>query len=377
MSLPNVLAANRNASPKCGGIFDVDSRAQTLAELEAQTAAPGFWDDQNAARGVIELANRERAILKPFGEVEAAIEEAGLLIEMARDEGEGAHRTDALAEAGSNLDTAERAFEQLELQSLLSGPLDASSAYLTLHAGAGGTESCDWADMLMRMYRRYCERRGFESEIIEYQAGEEAGIRSVTFSVSGPYAYGYMKSERGVHRLVRISPFDANHRRHTSFVALDVVAEVDEAIDVEIADEDLRVDTFRASGAGGQHVNTTDSAVRITHIPTGIVVACQAERSQHKNRAKAMKVLRAKVYEWNRDQQRKELERFYGEKGEIAWGSQIRSYVLQPYTMVKDHRTSEETSNVNAVLDGDLQAFVERYLKQNVGQDAEAGNDDR
>jgi peptide chain release factor 2 len=255
------------------------------------------------------------------------------------------------------------------MQSLLGGEMDGSNAYLTLHAGAGGTESCDWADMLLRMYRRYCERTGFDLEVMDYQAGEEAGIRSVTFAVAGAFAYGFMKTERGVHRLVRISPFDSNKRRHTSFVALDVVPEVDEEIDVELRDDDLRVDTFRASGAGGQHVNTTDSAVRITHLPTGIVVACQAERSQHKNRAKAMKVLRAKVYEWNLDQKRKDMEKFYGDKGEIAWGSQIRSYVLQPYTMVKDHRTSEETSNVNAVLDGNLQAFIKQYLKQNIGQD--------
>ena len=331
--------------------------------------ATGFWNDQNQARVVIEKANRERAVIKPFNEVGAGIDEAALLLEMAAEEEDGADRNDALREAEVSLDQARLGFEKLEMQSLLGGEMDGSNAYLTLHAGAGGTESCDWADMLLRMYRRYCERAKFDLEVMDYQSGEEAGIRSVTFAVAGAFAYGFMKAERGVHRLVRISPFDSNKRRHTSFVALDVVPEVDEEIEVDLRDDDLRVDTFRASGAGGQHVNTTDSAVRITHKPTGIVVACQAERSQHKNRAKAMKVLRAKVFEWNLDQKRKDMEKFYGDKGEIAWGSQIRSYVLQPYTMVKDHRTLEETSNVNAVLDGDLQPFVEQYLKQNIGQD--------
>jgi len=222
--------------------------------------------------------------------------------------------------------------------------------------------------MLLRMYRRYCEERGFETEMLEYSPGDEAGVKSATILVSGPYAYGYMKAERGVHRLVRISPFDSNSRRHTSFAALDVVAEVADDVDVDIKDDELRVDTYRSSGAGGQHVNTTDSAVRITHLPTGIVVACQAERSQHKNRAVAMKMLRARVYEWMLDRKRKDMEKFYGEKGEIAWGSQIRSYVLQPYTMVKDLRTGEETSNVNAVLDGSIDAFIEAYLKMKASE---------
>ncbi len=312
-------------------------------------------------------------MLKPFEEISSLLEDAGLLLEMGKDEEDLAQRDEVLEEANAGLKRAETGFEKLELQSLLSGRFDSNAAYLTLHAGAGGTESCDWADMLFRMYRRFCERNGFSCEIIELQAGEEAGVRRATFTVDGAFAYGYMKAERGVHRLVRISPFDSNKRRHTSFVALDVVAAIDEDIDVEIRDEDLRVDTFRASGAGGQHVNTTDSAIRITHIPTGIVVACQAERSQHKNRSKAMKVLRAKVYEWNLDQKRKELERFYGQKGEIAWGSQIRSYVMQPYTMVKDHRTGSETSSVTAVLDGDIQQFIEAYLKQNVGEEEGEG----
>jgi len=316
---------------------------------------------------VINEANRHRAVLKPFGQLSDTLEEAGLMIELAREEEDEQQGGRAVADAAELLAQAEDAFDSLEIQSLLSGKLDSNNAYLTLHAGAGGTESCDWADMLLRMYRRYAEREGYDCAIIDFQPGEEAGVRRVTLSVSGPYAYGYLKSERGVHRLVRISPFDANKRRHTSFAAMDVVAEVDDDVDVEIKDEDLRIDTYRSSGAGGQHVNTTDSAVRLTHLPTGIVVACQAERSQHKNRAMAMKLLRAKVYEWILDQKRRDMEKFYGEKGEIAWGSQIRSYVMQPYTMVKDHRTSAETSNVNAVLDGDIQAFIEAYLKHSAG----------
>ena len=338
--------------------------------LEAQAADPSFWDDPNTARVVIEKTNQQRAILKPFHDVSRAIEEVELMVELAEAEEEDAQRASAISEANETLADAEALFKQLEFKSLLSGKLDGSNAYLTLHAGAGGTESCDWADMLFRMYRRYCERNGFELDIMELQSGDEAGIKNVTFQVSGTFAYGYMKAERGVHRLVRISPFDSNKRRHTSFAALDVVAEVDDDVEVEIADSDLRVDTYRASGAGGQHINKTDSAVRMTHLPTGIVVACQAERSQHKNRAKAMKILRAKIYEYMQDQKRKDMEQFYGKKGEIAWGSQIRSYVLQPYTMVKDHRTSCETSNVNAVLDGDLYAFIEAQLKKQAVDDA-------
>jgi len=261
-----------------------------------------------------------------------------------------------------------RDYEKLELQSLLSGPLDANNAYLNIHAGAGGTESCDWADMLYRMYRRYAEKHGFGFHVLDFQTGDEAGIKSISFYVEGHNAYGYLKAERGVHRLVRISPFDSNKRRHTSFASLDVVAEVDDSIEVNIEENDIRVDTFRASGAGGQHVNTTDSAIRITHAPTGIVVQCQAERSQHMNRQKAMDMLKARIYEYELDQQKKEMERFYSAKGEISWGGQMRSYVMQPYTMVKDLRTNYETSNVNAVMDGDLDPFIEAYLRMECGK---------
>ncbi len=273
-----------------------------------------------------------------------------------------------MAEAEPMLAQLKRRAHDLELQALFSGPMDAHNAYLALHAGAGGTEACDWADMLYRMFRRFCENHGYTMEVLDALSGDEAGLKSVSFLVSGPFAFGRLKSERGVHRLVRISPFDANKRRHTSFASLDVVAEIADDIEIEIAEKDLRVDTYRASGAGGQHVNKTDSAIRITHIPSGIVVQCQAERSQHSNRDKAMKMLRARLYELQQDKKRQEMERFYSPKGEIAWGHQIRSYVLQPYTMVKDHRTDFEMGNVAAVLDGDLDGFVESYLKTFCGR---------
>jgi peptide chain release factor 2 len=293
------------------------------------------------------------------------VEECGVLHELAEAESDPAQKESALKETAGILDRIDKAFSSLEVQTLLNGRFDASNAYLSLHAGAGGTESCDWADILLRMYRRYCERHGYDVSVMDYLAGEEAGIKNITLLVTGPYAYGHLKAERGVHRLVRISPFDANKRRHTSFVSMDVVAEIDEDVEIEIDEKDLRVDTYRSSGAGGQHVNKTDSAVRLTHLPTGLVVACQAERSQHKNRDRAMKMLTAKLYELEMDKKRKEMEKFYGEKGEIAWGRQIRSYVFQPYTMVKDHRTDVETSNVAAVLDGEIDEFIEGYLKQN------------
>ena len=317
---------------------------------------------------MIDKTNQQRAILKPFQAVESALEEAGVMLELSELEEDAAQSAQALKDIDESLATTEAMFEKLEIQSLLSNELDGSSAYLTLHAGAGGTESCDWADMLYRMYSRYCEDHDLKFDVLELQAGDEAGIKRASVQISGAYAYGYLKAERGVHRLVRISPYDSNKRRHTSFAAVDVVAEISDDIEVDMAESDLRVDTYRASGAGGQHVNTTDSAVRITHLPTGVVVACQAERSQHMNRAKAMKMLRAKVYEMILDEKRKDMEKFYGTKGEIAWGSQIRSYVLQPYTMVKDHRCGVETSNVQKVLDGDIQMFIEGWLKSQQGK---------
>ncbi len=292
------------------------------------------------------------------------LDDGEVLLELAQGEPSGAARNEALAETAGLVERAAKGFETLELQSLLTGPMDASNAYLSIHAGAGGTESCDWAAMLYRMYQRYCDRAGFAVELMDIAEGDEAGLNSVTFGVRGVNAYGYFKAERGVHRLVRISPFDSNKRRHTSFCSVDVIAELEEDVEVEVRDEDLEIDTFRAGGAGGQHINTTDSAVRIRHKPTGIIVACQAERSQHKNRDKAMKMLAARLYEWEQDQKKKEMEKFYGDKGDIAWGRQIRSYVMQPYTMVKDHRTEMQTSNVAAVMDGDLDDFIEAYLRR-------------
>lgn len=331
--------------------------------MEARAAAPDFWNDQNRAKAVIGETNALKSVIVPFDAIARGIEDLEVMIELAAAETDHAQLKSAESECARLMETLAGDYRKFEVQSLLSDKLDANNAYLSLNAGAGGTESCDWAQMLLRMYSRYCERAGYDVAVMDIQRGDEAGIKSVTIQVSGSYAYGYLKGERGVHRLVRISPFDSNKRRHTSFVACDIVAEIDDSIDIKIEDKDLRVDTFRSSGAGGQHVNKTDSAIRIVHMPTGVVVSCQAERSQHANRDKAMKMLAARLYEIERDKQNKEMEKFYGDKGEIAWGSQIRSYVLQPYQMVKDHRTEAETGNVDAVLDGDLELFIESYLK--------------
>jgi peptide chain release factor 2 len=335
-------------------------------------SSPGFWDDANAARVVIDHKNALEAVVEPFEKLALGQADAELMAELLESEGHTADSHPDMAELTRQVAALEKQLEYFELQSLMVGKFDANNAFLTLHAGAGGTESCDWAAMLLRMYDRYCLDKGFEVSTIYYQPGDEAGVKSATLMVSGPWAYGFLKAERGVHRLVRISPFDSAKRRHTSFASLDVVAEISDDVEVEIDEKDLRVDTFRAGGAGGQHVNKTDSAIRITHIPSGIVVACQAERSQHSNRAKAMKVLRSKLYELQQDNKRREMEKFYGDKGEIAWGHQIRSYVLQPYTMVKDHRTDAETGQVDAVLDGDLDLFIEAWLRWNRGN-GEAG----
>ncbi len=326
-------------------------------------ASGDFWNDQAAAKNVIDQANAHRAVLNPFKAMLTRLEDARMLLELADLESDQKHREQTVLDVERELERFETDFNRLEIEALFNGRLDRHNAYLSLHAGAGGTEACDWAGMLLRMYRRYCENHGFRVSILDMLPGEEAGIKSVALLVEGEYAYGYFSAERGVHRLVRISPFDANKRRHTSFASLDVTAELDDDVAVEINDADLRVDTYRSGGAGGQHVNKTDSAIRLTHLPTGIVVACQSERSQASNRNKAMKLLKSRVYEWMQDQKRQEMEKFYGEKGEIAWGRQIRSYVLQPYTMAKDHRTDLEIGNVAAVLEGDLDRFIEAYLK--------------
>ncbi len=342
----------------------MDARRARATELERRTTAPDFWNDPNKARELLDQVNRERELITPYDSLHRKAEDIAVLIEMAGAESDPELSNMAEAEATGDLEPLEKAVIAMELKSMLSSPLDGNNAFLTLHAGAGGTEACDWAAMLHRMLRRYCEKKDFKVELLDYQDGDEAGLKSASMQVIGPYAYGYLKSERGVHRLVRISPYDANKRRHTSFASVDVVAEIDDNIDIEINDVDIRVDTFRSSGAGGQHVNKTDSAIRITHMPSGFVVSCQTQRSQHQNRAQAMKMLKSRLYELELDKKKREMDRFYGDKGDIAWGSQIRSYVLQPYTQAKDERTEVKTSNIQAVLDGDLDLFVEAYLKK-------------
>ncbi len=302
-------------------------------------------------------------VIQPFDAMTAVLEDCDVMLELLGMEEDPAQIQAGEKELTQSLKKIEKLFNDMELKSLLGQKFDANNAYLTINAGAGGTESCDWASMLWRMYFRFCERNGFKFSILDMQEGEEAGLKSVSAHIEGPYAYGMLKAERGVHRLVRISPFDSASRRHTSFTAVDVVAEIDDEVEVELNDADIRVDTYRASGSGGQHVNTTDSAVRMTHMPTGIVVACQSERSQHANRDKVRRVLIAKIYEWQMDQKRKEIEKFYDPKGSIAWGSQIRSYVLQPYQMVKDLRTDVQSSNPGAVLNGEIGPFIEAMLR--------------
>ncbi len=322
---------------------------------------PDFWDDKATAQETVETVGSIRNTLEPFNELETVVGDFSVLAELAEMEGED---SELLGEADQSWRDLQKRLDKLELVSFLSGKTDANNAFISVHAGAGGTESCDWAAMLLRMYSHWAESNGYKVATVDYQPGDEAGVKSATLLVSGKFAFGYLKHERGVHRLVRISPFDSNSRRHTSFAAVDVVPEVEDDIDIDIAEADLRIDTYRASGAGGQHVNRTDSAVRITHIPSGIVVACQQERSQHKNRHTAMKLLKAKLYE--REEQKRENERAveYGEKSENAWGSQIRSYVLHPYQKVKDLRTEVETGNTQAVLDGDLDMFMEAMMRQ-------------
>lgn len=288
------------------------------------------------------------------------MEEAKGYFELAREEED----EETLKEVSARVDQVEKDLQAAEFKRMLGGENDPNNAIVSIHSGAGGTEAQDWANILLRMYLRWAERKGFKTDIIDYQPGEEAGVKSVTLTVNGEYAYGYLKAESGIHRLVRISPFDAGKRRHTSFASLFVYPEIQEDILVEINEDDLRVDTFRSSGAGGQHVNKTDSAVRLTHLPTGIVVQCQNERSQHKNRAMAMKVLKARLYELKKKEQEEKMEQFTSTKKDIAWGSQIRSYTLQPYRLVKDHRTNLEIGNVDAVLDGDLDPFIQTYLLQ-------------
>ena len=341
----------------------IDERRSRLASLEEQQASGDFWNDQAKAKDVIAKTNAERAYVVPFDSLSKTVEDAGVMLDLAEME-EGTAQQSALKDTLAECAKADEYFAKLRMQSLLGGKFDACNVFVKLHAGQGGTEACDWVTMLYRMYQRYAEDQGWKIEEYDQQPGEEAGLKDVYFRIEGPYAYGVMKAERGIHRLVRISPFDANKRRQTSFASVETVAEINDDIDVEIKDEDLRIDTYRSGGAGGQHVNKTDSAVRLTHIPTGIVVACQKERSQHMNKEKAMNMLRAQLYEYYEDQKKSEMDRFYGAKSVNGWGSQIRSYVFCPYTMVKDLRTEYETSDVNGVMDGHIQPFIEAWLQQ-------------
>jgi len=344
----------------CGGVFDVDGKQKRVEELNKVTSQPEFWNDAEKAQGILKEQAALKGVIDSWEKHRSDLEEARFFLDIAKDE----KSEEALNEAATKVTEVAKGMAQTELTQLLGGPDDRRNAIVSLHPGAGGTEAQDWAEILLRMYLRWADRRGYRKEILEYQPGEEAGVKSVTFTVEGDYAYGYLKAEAGIHRLVRISPFDANSRRHTSFASVFVYPEVDDTIKVEINEADLRVDTYRSSGAGGQHVNKTDSAVRITHIPTGIVVACQNERSQHKNRAMAMKILRSRLYELELEKQKEKMDVFHKTKKDIAWGSQIRSYVLHPYRMAKDHRTSVEVGNADAVLDGDIDQFIQAYLLQ-------------
>ena len=329
-----------------------------IRELEKESLQDGFWNDPEKASGILREKSRLTDAVEKWKKQKSNLDDLRILAEIAAEE-----KDDRIQEEiRSELETLDTAVREDELKMMLGSEQDPMNAILSIHAGAGGTEAQDWAEMLLRMYLRWAERKGFEANIIDYLPGDEAGVKSVTWTLRGEYAYGYAKAEIGIHRLVRISPFDAGARRHTSFASVFVYPEVDDRIVIEIDEKDLRIDTYRSTGAGGQHVNKTDSAVRLTHLPTGIVVQCQNERSQHKNKAMAMKYLRSRLYEMKLREQNEKLEEINKTKKDIAWGSQIRSYVLHPYKMVKDHRTNVETGNVNRVLDGDIDDFIKAYL---------------
>jgi peptide chain release factor 2 len=357
----------------CGAIFEVARPQEELTRLEARAASPDFWKDQAEAQKVLQRRRRleqDRDLMISLGKKS---DDLAVLAEWA-DAGESVD-----GEFAAALDALDQEVQAGEVKKMLGGEHDRKNAIVTIHPGAGGTESQDWAEMLLRMYLRWAERRGFKRELIDYQPGDEAGLKSATFTVTGDYAYGLLSAEAGVHRLVRISPFDQAARRHTSFASFYVWPELPEDVDVEIEEKDIRIDTYRSSGAGGQHVNVTDSAVRITHLPTGIVVSCQNERSQHRNRDSAMKVLKARLYDLRLKEQQAKLEQISGAKQQIAFGSQIRSYVLHPYQLVKDHRTKEQVGDVNRVLDGDIDAFIKSFLMKRASGTlgvADAGDDD-
>jgi peptide chain release factor 2 len=341
-----------------GGIFDIDNRLSIVKDLESRSAENSFWDDAAEAKKVLKEIKDNKRIIDPWEKAQKECSDILDLYDLAFEENDDA----TLKEVLEQVDIVEKDVDHIEFIRKLSGEDDGAPAILTIHSGAGGTESCDWTDMLYRMYCRWIERRKFSANVIDYQPGEEAGLKSVTLEVRGDYAYGHLKAESGVHRLVRISPFDSNARRHTSFSSVYSYPIMDEVDDYEIDEKEIRIDTYRSSGAGGQHVNKTDSAVRMTHIPTNIVVACQNERSQIKNRATALRLLKARVRQHYKEIEERDRQSKLAEKKKIEWGSQIRSYVLHPYNMVKDHRTDVETSNTQAVLDGDIDMFIEAYL---------------
>jgi peptide chain release factor 2 len=336
----------------------VDAKIKRIEEIDKQIGDSAFWEDAEESHAVLKERTALSDVVNQWEGMRKELEDGVILLELAEEEGDEKE----IEGVREKLDQIEQQIREIELRVMLGGEHDPDNAIVDINAGAGGTEAQDWAEMLLRMYLRWAEQRGYKSEIIDILVGEEAGIKNVTFTVSGDYAFGYLKAEIGIHRLVRISPFDAGRRRHTSFASVFVYPEISEEIVVEIDEADLRIDTYRSSGAGGQHVNKTDSAVRVTHIPTGIVVQCQNERSQHKNKATAMKVLRSRLYEKEFQEKAQKLKEAYENKKEIAWGSQIRSYVMQPYRMVKDHRTGLTVGNVDGVLDGDIDQFIEAYL---------------
>jgi peptide chain release factor 2 len=351
------LPSSRGEWTTSGGIFDIATKEQRLAALDAEMGGPSFWEDNRRAQELIRERTELARTVGRLRELSTKSQDLEVLLELAAEAGDGSLD----AEIGEGVEAVRRELDEFELKVMLSGSHDVKPAILSIHPGAGGTESQDWAQMLMRMYLRWCERAGFKAEVVDLLPGEEAGIKSVTIEVTGDYAYGYLRGETGVHRLVRISPFDASRRRQTSFASVSVAPEVDD-VEVAVREDELRIDVFRSSGPGGQGVNTADSAVRITHLPTGIVVQCQNERSQLRNRDTALRILKARLYEIAEKKQREELSELTGHKKEIAFGSQIRSYTFHPYQLIKDHRTGLEVGNVEAVMDGDLDAFIKAYL---------------